>query len=456
MAIIQLQLRQGTDAERLTITPLEGEIIYTTDTNSIYVGDGVTAGGKVPRVPSPDLGIADSSTFPANTQFVHDVLNSLTGINTDGFAVKNAPNTFTAVNSFQEHPVVTAATLPLAENSNKVATTEWVQGLVSDIDLASLTDFASKTKANTFTGSNDFTVSPTAPNPASNDNSNKLATTKFVQDAIKSVGNISTVVVLPGSNTTINYSDGTVTLPNGSSVDVTAGSKVIPDNGTYYLVVNSLGQVNVASSFPTQNDVAVIATIYTRDGSITNVSTTGLDLSPYARLDGATFTGTLRAPTPNADDRSDAVATTQWVKDRIDASPGGITQEQVLQMIVDFLTKPLDSNGYPMVYVTEGLHINVTDGVVPKPGGGECSVSNLASDIAIDANTTVYVWVRYSDCSVIVTTTEPAEADGLLLGTVTTDATDVISISIPEGVRSENFVTRHFRASYGGTLVYIP
>jgi len=40
------KIRRGTDAERLTITPAEGELIYTTDTKKIYVGDGTTVGGK--------------------------------------------------------------------------------------------------------------------------------------------------------------------------------------------------------------------------------------------------------------------------------------------------------------------------------------------------------------------------------------------------------------------------
>ena len=40
-----LRLRRGTDAERLLITPVEGELIYTTDTKLLYVGDGSTAGG---------------------------------------------------------------------------------------------------------------------------------------------------------------------------------------------------------------------------------------------------------------------------------------------------------------------------------------------------------------------------------------------------------------------------
>ena len=49
-----LQIRRGTDAERLTITPAEGELIYTTDTRLIYVGDGITVGGT-----KADTGITD-------------------------------------------------------------------------------------------------------------------------------------------------------------------------------------------------------------------------------------------------------------------------------------------------------------------------------------------------------------------------------------------------------------
>lgn len=40
-----LRLRRGTDAERQSITPLAGELIYTTDTKELYVGDGSTIGG---------------------------------------------------------------------------------------------------------------------------------------------------------------------------------------------------------------------------------------------------------------------------------------------------------------------------------------------------------------------------------------------------------------------------
>lgn len=43
---IKIIFRKGTNAERLLITPLEGEAIYVTDTKQLYVGDGTTVGGN--------------------------------------------------------------------------------------------------------------------------------------------------------------------------------------------------------------------------------------------------------------------------------------------------------------------------------------------------------------------------------------------------------------------------
>jgi hypothetical protein len=40
-----LKLRRGTDAQRIVVTPEEGELVYTIDTKKLYVGDGSTVGG---------------------------------------------------------------------------------------------------------------------------------------------------------------------------------------------------------------------------------------------------------------------------------------------------------------------------------------------------------------------------------------------------------------------------
>lgn len=40
-----LRIRRGTDLERIGIVFVEGELVYSTDTKRLYIGDGVTAGG---------------------------------------------------------------------------------------------------------------------------------------------------------------------------------------------------------------------------------------------------------------------------------------------------------------------------------------------------------------------------------------------------------------------------
>lgn len=58
-----LRLRRGTDAQRLTLdgislpVPAEGELIYTTDTKKLFVGDGSTTGGVAVDVANSSLSI---------------------------------------------------------------------------------------------------------------------------------------------------------------------------------------------------------------------------------------------------------------------------------------------------------------------------------------------------------------------------------------------------------------
>jgi len=100
-----LRLRRGTDAERLTITPLEGELIYTTDTKKLFIGDGSTAGGspvdtdsitdELADLTDVDLtGLADGQTIAynlANTRFepanLASAVNDLTDVDTTGVSV---------------------------------------------------------------------------------------------------------------------------------------------------------------------------------------------------------------------------------------------------------------------------------------------------------------------------------------------------------------------------------
>lgn len=53
------------------------------------------------------------------------------------------------------------------------------------------------------------------------------------------------------------------------------------------------------------------------------VASGGMDLTPYARLDGAAFTGTVTAVTPLSSDNSTKVATTAFVQGAVASSGGG-------------------------------------------------------------------------------------------------------------------------------------
>tara|TARA_B110000305_G_scaffold118267_1_gene132813 strand:+ start:250 stop:1464 length:1215 start_codon:yes stop_codon:yes gene_type:complete len=72
-----LQVRRGTNAERLGITPSEGELIYTTDTKQIYVGDGTTAGGNASIAGTIDSLLADSTPQLGGTLDLNN--NDITG-----------------------------------------------------------------------------------------------------------------------------------------------------------------------------------------------------------------------------------------------------------------------------------------------------------------------------------------------------------------------------------------
>lgn len=77
-----LQIRRGTDAERASITPLVGELVYTTDTKEVYVGDGVSQGGiPVSKYTDGDAkdAVADSLVNATHTglEFVYNPISKL-------------------------------------------------------------------------------------------------------------------------------------------------------------------------------------------------------------------------------------------------------------------------------------------------------------------------------------------------------------------------------------------
>ncbi len=63
-----LQIRRGTDAERGLIVPAAGELIYTTDTKKLYVGDGTTSGGIEVNLSTSTYPVMQTRVFIADTR----------------------------------------------------------------------------------------------------------------------------------------------------------------------------------------------------------------------------------------------------------------------------------------------------------------------------------------------------------------------------------------------------
>lgn len=79
-----LRLRRGTDAERLLITPLQGELIFATDTKELYVGDGATVGGVLVGPISTSLSNDTSPQLSGDLDLNGNNIVGIGSINIDG------------------------------------------------------------------------------------------------------------------------------------------------------------------------------------------------------------------------------------------------------------------------------------------------------------------------------------------------------------------------------------
>lgn len=121
-----LQLRRGSDAQRVAITFAEGEIVYTTDTKKLYVGDGVTAGG------------ISATEYLDSSPSVLDKNLSLNGYNINGTGNVNITGSVTS----------TSATIPLitvTQIKNTAGVYEFknsTEGLENQVAISSLNNLS--------------------------------------------------------------------------------------------------------------------------------------------------------------------------------------------------------------------------------------------------------------------------------------------------------------------------
>jgi hypothetical protein len=82
----------------------------------------------------------------------------------------------------------------------------------------------------------------------------------------------------------------------------------------------------------------------------------------------------------------------------------------------------------PTVYQVEGLQIKVTPGSV-QTETRSARTEGTTQPISVVANSLEYVWLRWSDNSIVVSTTEPSTVDGIIIADVETDAINIIKIN---------------------------
>ena len=71
----KIQVRRGTDAERLTVTLDQGEPCWVTDKKRLYLGDGVTVGGvlmnPITNAPASSTSIGVSGQIAFGSSYLY-------------------------------------------------------------------------------------------------------------------------------------------------------------------------------------------------------------------------------------------------------------------------------------------------------------------------------------------------------------------------------------------------
>jgi len=274
---MSLQIRRGTAAQLAVITPVIGELIYTTDTQQVYVGDGTTTGG-IPVAVGGSGNVTGTNLLTAGVA-------SATG-NVTGGNIRTAGQVSATGN-------ITTAGFFVGNGSSLTGIT------ASAVDAANLTG---NTIANTVLYSSLVTVGTLANASVSgNVQGGNLRTA----GQVSSTGNVTGGNILTGGNisATTNViggnlvTGGTVSATGNATVGnlITAGQVSSTGNvtGNYLratLDINAGG--NVVATSHTGTSVSVVANV--TGGNLTTVgqvTATGNVTGNYILGNGSLLTG---------------------------------------------------------------------------------------------------------------------------------------------------------------------
>jgi len=268
-----LQFRRGTDSDRLTITPAIGEPIYTTDTKSLYIGDGSTAGGTLVT----GSGGTDSATVSA-------IINStFSAIDTD--LIPNGDNAYDLGSASNQWRDLYLSGTSLYLGGHKI---------VRDGDTIKFTD------------SNDVTINIAAGNVATTliDSSDVTAIITAggytTYDSTNASGQITTAInnlidAAPASLDTLNELAAALNDDANFAATVTASIAALPDSAQVATIVTSYGYTTYDSS----NTTGLIDSAYINartDANLDSASTIALIDSAYVQARQTAISKQIKLP----------------------------------------------------------------------------------------------------------------------------------------------------------------
>jgi hypothetical protein len=143
-----LQIRRGLNANRTAFTPDQGEMLYTTDTKLVYIGDGTTSGGILintgnvassPIANTGDLiignGVNSSTRLPIGSNNYVLTSDGTTAAwqpaNAPGGIISSITVTAPSFLSVTGSPLTTSGTIALSYSGNALPTTNGGTGATS-------------------------------------------------------------------------------------------------------------------------------------------------------------------------------------------------------------------------------------------------------------------------------------------------------------------------------------
>lgn len=88
-----LRLKRGIEADRELYVPIAGELIYTTDTKKLYIGDGSTSGGILVDRGGDWDDLTNKPTIPTDVSDLTDTTDLFGSINSDSYSLPIASPT---------------------------------------------------------------------------------------------------------------------------------------------------------------------------------------------------------------------------------------------------------------------------------------------------------------------------------------------------------------------------